>query len=111
MIAVGVVADESQLEGIVMDDKKQIIEQHPNYSNIPAEGPASWSSSLIKAVQVGSKLGDSQQLFDESESENENDEIMLRKIPHSIPNSLRVVIGEQWDVTTRGNGLIVLTET
>ena len=67
-----VVADESQLEGIVVDDKKQIIEQH--YSDIPPEAPASWPSSLIKAVQVGSKLGDtptSDQQLDDSETEND----------------------------------------
>jgi hypothetical protein len=80
-----VVADESQLEGIVVDDKKQIIEQHPNYSDIPAEAPASWPSSLIKAVQVESKLGDSQQL---DESDSENDEIIVEEDP-----SLRLIWG------------------
>jgi hypothetical protein len=87
VIAVVVVADESQLEGIVVDDKKQIIEQHPNYSNIPVEGPASWPSSLIKAVQVGSKLGDSPQ-FEESDSENENDELIVEEDSSQNPKLL-----------------------
>lgn len=88
-VIAGVLADEeSLLEGIVVVDKQQIVEQHPD-SDIPAKSPASWPSSLIKAVQAGSKLGDtptSDQQCDNSETEN--DEIIVEEDSSHNPKLL-----------------------